>query len=192
VEILDHQLKLKDQNVPSDAIYLIKRSGIIGDGVAPPTFCLYVQLPQMEDFLLLKQDIFFQRCWVTLKASRLYFYLDINIRDTPCYVIPLYEVTGIEPSPETDEFLQAILSSGNKYPLQKLIKDVNNGCGFELFFANGGTIQLMAKSVEEKNKWVITLSKWLKFFPDDGKTIEYQPCEDIFFQNFHEFFINET
>ena len=55
--------------------------------------------------------------------------------------------------------------------------------------------QVMARNKEEKKRWILTLSKWLKFFPDDGKVMEYQPYEDIFYQNFHEFFVhneNET
>ena len=112
--MLDHQLKLSEQSVPTDAVYMIKRSGIVGDGLVPPTYCLYVQLPVMEDYLLLRQDVFFQRCWVTLRASRLFFYLDSGSRDTPCFVVPLYEATAVVPSAETEQTMYGIWRNGKR------------------------------------------------------------------------------
>ncbi|KAL6045721.1 Cytohesin-1 [Balamuthia mandrillaris] len=89
VELLDHQRSLAEQNIPDDALFLLKKTGIVDEFIGPndvyDNHFLYVQLPQLEGTFLMNIELEgeevlsqpregWRERWFSLCGNKLFYY----------------------------------------------------------------------------------------------------------------------
>jgi hypothetical protein len=201
VELLDHQKTLAEHNIPSGAMFLLKKTGIIDAFIGPDdvydNHFLYVQLPQIEGYLLKSVVQNSQRPLPNLR-TRTISIGGRNRGETKTEKSPTTHQKAPEKwvkrwfslranklvyfkhqnEPNAISFIPlfaAISISHVDDPKeipgiggkQELILDLISPCTFRIV-TPGKTFYLVAETKDEAAKWMTLLSAWKGFFYNVG------------------------
>jgi hypothetical protein len=180
------------QNIPADAVFLVKKTGIIDEFVGPFDFCdnhfLYIQvvsfchtnltptqLPSFEGFILKKaaNTDSFHKYWIVLKENR--YEENVWLSPTPfrilffdeeahtyIFTIPIGDIVDIMPS-DLPEKVLALQTSDS----ESLSTIPFAGCGFDFKTSSFGIIHCLSQSPSKWVGWAQVLHNWRRFLCDN-------------------------